>query len=90
MEYECTLAGVDKTIFTKDGFLMPLCNDCQAKDCTNQIEYTDLSFFGRITKCRVFRRSGNYYFVVKCPGYLPENKEDNEEEEEDGTQNNTD
>lgn len=86
MEYECILASAGKTIFTKDGILLPLCNNCLAKDCTNQIEYTDLSFLGKIIKCRVFRRSGNYYLVTKCTGYLPEN----EKEEENDTENNVD
>jgi len=89
MEYECQLASLSKMLYGKDGIVLPLCNFCKSKDCTNTIQTTDLSILGVTIKCRVYVRFDNFYAVTKCDGFLPD-EDDKEKEEKNDEENNSD
>jgi hypothetical protein len=91
-EYDCNLVPLNKMIYGKDGMILPLCNSCKAKDCTNPIQFTEISLLGIKIKCKAFVRFSNFYAVTKCTGYLPDVDEDDNLEEENinDEENNTD
>lgn len=71
MEYEVTLAPVDKSVTTPQGYFEPLCNTCTAPDCTNPIREMTVSVVGVPKKHRVYViNESSIKQVVSCKGYI--------------------
>ncbi|MFW6015248.1 MAG: hypothetical protein ACOCRK_02275 [bacterium] len=51
---------------------MPLCNKCHSIDCTNRIEYKNVSILGITRKMRVLVKGNSVYIVVDCKGFVAE------------------
>ena len=71
MHYECKSVPLNKLSCNKDGFVEPLCNKCKCKDCTNPIEWREISIIGITKKYRVLVSSHDPSFVVYCKGFVP-------------------
>ena len=70
MEYEVSLAPVDKMILNAQGSLEPLCNSCACPDCSNPIREKSVSQFGVIKKSRFYVVNNIVKQVVACRGYV--------------------
>ena len=64
MDYECVLRSVVSLNVN------PLCNGCQAPDCTNPIRERVVSVVGIPTKMRLFVVGNVVRQVVSCTGYV--------------------
>jgi hypothetical protein len=70
MEYKCKTISVAQLTISPIGFVMPLCESCKVKDCTNPIEKINVSVVGVSKKIRAFNRGLEPRFVVQCEGYI--------------------
>jgi hypothetical protein len=70
MDYNCKLIGISNLTVTPVGFVMPLCNSCKTKDCTNPIEIMKISVLGVIKEVRLYNRGLEPKIVVDCEGYI--------------------
>jgi len=71
MEYKCETISLQKMLLGPKGVVGTLCNNCQAKDCTNPVQWQNISIIGVKKKFRVLVVGDEYYAVIKCEGYLP-------------------
>jgi hypothetical protein len=71
--YKCKTVPPDRLIVTHNGVYEPLCNSCGTKDCTNPIEYVQISIMGETKKWRLYRKANsNPSIVINCNGYSKE------------------
>jgi len=70
MEYKCETISLQKTFVGPKGIVEPLCNHCEAKDCTNPVQWQSISIMGITKKYKVLTMNENYHAVVKCEGFL--------------------
>ena len=70
MEYRCKMINCSRLNVGPKGFVLPLCNTCKTKDCTNPIESIKTSFMGVVKKNRLYNRGINPQIVVECEGYI--------------------
>lgn len=73
MQYECHLAPIDKLTVNETGVVTPLCNSCNAPDCTNPIKEQMISQFGIVKKMRLYVINNMIRMVVACMGYVGDN-----------------
>ncbi len=71
MEYKCKTLNINQLNVGPQGFIMPLCEDCCTRDCTNPIESISISIMGVTRKVKVYNRGNTPQFVVECEGYIP-------------------
>jgi len=71
MEYKCKVVPISQLMASTKGFIMPLCQDCRTRDCSNPIEKTSISILGVKKELRAYIRGSNVNFVVSCDGYMP-------------------
>jgi len=69
--YKCQLISASKLILTFDGSVMPLCNSCGTKDCTNNVIKKDVAIFGLIKSLKLLMRHNEPYIVIMCEGFSP-------------------
>jgi len=69
VEYKCTTIDMSRLNVGPKGFVMPICEICKTKDCSNPIEKTKISILGVKKEIRVFSRGIGAKFVVKCEGF---------------------
>lgn len=68
--YKVKLFPLDKLPVGPMGVVEPLCNSCQTKDCSNPIEPTTLTIFGKQQQWKVYRKNiNNPSIVLQCVGY---------------------
>lgn len=70
MKYKCQTISLAKIILDTSGMHEPICTHCEAGDCTNPIEFRDISFFGELKRCRVYVRGKDVHAVIGCEGFL--------------------
>ncbi len=70
MEYQCKMISATKLNVTPVGFIMPLCDSCKTKDCTNPIESMKTSILGVVKRIRMYNRGVEPRIVVECEGYI--------------------
>ena len=70
MEYKCQTIRTDRLAISSTGFVMPLCESCKTRDCTNPIEKTKISVLGLTKKIKTYNRGTDYGFVIQCEGYI--------------------
>jgi len=70
MEYNCQTMNLSQLLVSSKGFVMPLCESCRTKDCTNPIEKTKTSILGVTKEIKIFNRGVDPRIVVKCEGYI--------------------
>ena len=70
MEYQCHLISISQLIATPAGFITPLCDKCEIKDCDNPIEKVKISILGVMKEMKVFNVGNEPKIVVQCEGYL--------------------
>jgi hypothetical protein len=70
MEYRCQAISILQMNIGPKGFIMPICESCKTKDCTNPIEKKKVSICGVTKIVKVINRSGDYKYVIFCEGYL--------------------
>lgn len=70
MEYQCKMIDVSRLNIGPQGFVLPLCNSCKTKDCTNPIESMNISVVGVVRKIRLYNRGSEPKIVVECEGYI--------------------
>lgn len=69
-QYKCKLFSLDKLPVGPMGVVEPLCNSCNTKDCSNPIEPTKITVFGRVVEWRIYKRQSNTpASVIQCDGY---------------------
>jgi hypothetical protein len=71
MDYQVSLAPIDKLLISSSGIVEPLCNSCFSRDCSNPIERKTISVVGIMKKWRLYRLAISYMCVVGCQGYMP-------------------
>lgn len=71
MEYQCKMISAASLNVSPVGFVMPLCDNCKTKDCTNPIESKRFSVLGVIKKVRLYSRGTEPKMVVDCEGFIP-------------------
>ena len=71
MEYKCETISLQKMLIGPKGSLEPLCNICKAKDCTNPVQWQNISIMGVKKKFKILTVGDYYYAVIKCEGFLP-------------------
>jgi hypothetical protein len=72
MEYQCRSIPINKLPITVKGIVNPLCETCQAKDCSNNLEMRKISIFGVPKKHKVLVRGSEVSIVISCQGYIPD------------------
>jgi len=70
MEYQCKMISVKSLTVTPVGFVLPLCDSCKTKDCTNPIESKKFSILGVVRRARLYNRGIEPRMVVDCEGYI--------------------
>ena len=70
MQYKCKTISINQLMPSTQGFIMPLCQDCKTRDCSNPIEKNKISILGVKKEIRVHSRGNNFSFVVNCEGYV--------------------
>ena len=70
MEYKCQIISMSRLVLSHNGFVMPLCESCEVKDCTNPIEKTKVSILGITKKIKMFNKGFESKIVIKCEGYI--------------------
>ncbi len=70
MEYKCKIISINQLIASTQGFVMPLCQSCKTRDCSNPIEKKKISIVGIKKEMRAYCRGNNVSFVVNCEGYV--------------------
>ena len=70
MEYKCKTMTIAQINVGPNGFIMPICETCDTRDCTNPIEKTKISILGVTKEIRIFSRGTEQRFVVQCEGYV--------------------
>ena len=70
MEYQCKMISITSLNVTPVGFVMPLCDSCKTKDCSNPIESMRISILGIVKRCRLYNRGTEPKMVVDCEGYI--------------------
>ena len=61
---------MDRLAISSYGFVMPLCESCKIRDCTNPIEKVKTSIVGINKEIKMYSRGTNYGFVIQCEGYI--------------------
>jgi len=69
MRYKTSTISLSKLILSHAGPVQPLCNSCQTKDCTHQIEKKQVSVGGVNKTYRLMVRGNSVHGVVACDGY---------------------
>lgn len=69
MEYICKMISMSSINIGPNGFVMPLCESCGTRDCTNPIEKMKISILGVTKKIRMYNRGIEPKMVVECEGY---------------------
>lgn len=70
MQYKCIAQSLSKVLFKSGQAVCSLCNNCESKDCTNQIENKKVSILGVSKKMRVLVGSDDIFAIVDCEGYV--------------------
>jgi len=70
MEYRCKMISFSSLNVSPYGFIMPLCDKCQSRDCTNPIENIETSILGVVKKVKLYNRGNNPKVVVECEGFI--------------------
>ncbi len=70
MEYRCKMIDASRLNVGPTGFILPLCDSCRTKDCTNPIESKKVSLVGIVKKIRLYNRGVDPKIVVECEGYI--------------------
>lgn len=70
MYYQCKTIPMDRLIPGPKGYILPLCNKCQSRDCENPIEYQTVSLAGTNYTMRVLIKGSRVGMVVSCEGFL--------------------
>ena len=70
MEYQCKMIDATRLNVSPVGFVLPLCNSCKTRDCTNPIESKNVSILGVVRKMRLYNRGSDPRMVVDCEGYI--------------------
>lgn len=70
MNYDCTLASVDKLMLDPMGVRQPLCNDCKAPDCSNPIKEKTVYIVGKPYTHRLYVVNNVVKQVVSCKGHV--------------------
>lgn len=70
MKYRCKSIPMMQLVATNQGFLQPLCNDCQTLDCENDIEIKKISILGITVESKLLTKKDDSYMVVGCEGYI--------------------
>ena len=70
MHYECRSISFNKLENNMDGFVESLCTKCQCNDCSNPVEWKEVSDLGVKRKHRVLVRNSDPGLVVQCKGFL--------------------
>jgi len=52
------------------GFIMPICETCATRDCSNPVEKMEVSIMGVTKKVKMFNRGIEPRAVVQCEGYI--------------------
>ncbi|MFW6173439.1 MAG: hypothetical protein ACOC5T_06835 [Elusimicrobiota bacterium] len=81
MQYSVQSINLSKLPLSPKGVIKPLCNTCCNQSCSNNIIWTNISFFGKTERCRVLKKGNHIHFVVSCPEGFIECGEDNQDEE---------
>lgn len=71
MEYQCKMISATRLNVSPVGFVLPLCDSCKTKDCTNPIESMKFSILGVVKKVRLYNRGIEPRMVVDCEGFIP-------------------
>lgn len=69
MKYKCGLVSMHSLSVGVNGFVSPLCDDCDTQDCDNPIEKRMVSIMGVTKKIKVFSKGTEDLFVVDCLGF---------------------
>ena len=70
MEYQCKMISATRLSVSPVGFVLPLCDSCKTKDCTNPIESIKFSILGVVKKVRLYNRGTEPKMVVDCEGFI--------------------
>lgn len=70
MDYDCTLASIDRLSVDTVGIRYPLCHDCKTPDCSNPIREKTVSILGVPRKVRLYVVNNIAKQVVACRGYV--------------------
>ena len=70
MDYQCKMINMQQLNVTPGGFIVPLCDSCKTRDCTNPIESMRVSILGVVKKFRMYNRGVEPRIVVECEGYI--------------------
>ncbi len=70
MEYRCKMINASRLNVGPSGYILPLCDSCRTRDCTNPIERIKLSLVGIVRKVRLYNRGREPRMVVECEGYI--------------------
>jgi len=70
VEYKCKMISAVRLNVSPAGFILPLCDSCASRDCTNPIESLSFSVLGVIRKVRLYNRGSEPRIVVDCEGYI--------------------
>lgn len=70
MEYQCKMVSAAKLNVSPVGFILPICDSCTTRDCTNPIESMSFSILGITRKVRLYNRGSEPRMVVDCEGYI--------------------
>lgn len=67
--YKCKLIPLDRLPIGPMGPIVPLCNNCETKDCSNPIEPVSVTVFGSKVNWKVYKKKGGTSIVAQCEGY---------------------
>ncbi len=70
MDYECQTIPFGKLQVNQNGILEPLCNDCQAPDCSHPIHKQTVYVMGVPQQMRLWVSYNQVRQVVMCKGYV--------------------
>lgn len=70
MDYNCKTVSLNKVLFDNKGLIRSLCDTCQTKDCSNNIESRNVSILGVNKQMRVLVKGHEIFLVVGCEGYI--------------------
>lgn len=74
MKYKCRLIPMKQLVISPTGFVMPICNKCNTRDCTNPIENKKISILGVVKDIRVYSSGVEEQFVIDCMGFSTSNE----------------
>jgi len=69
MKYQCKTIPISHLLIGVSGPILPLCDRCKTKDCSNNIQFKAVSTLGITSEHRVIQRGDDCMFVINCDGY---------------------